>query len=63
VDFDLWIERSELSLVGFKVLASEVTDIDSTGAVVRELVGCSSAYADGRVCAYKFSWLVTGLAM
>lgn len=53
MDFDLWIEGSELSLVGFKVLTSEVTDIDSTGAIIRELVGCSSAYADGRICAYS----------
>jgi hypothetical protein len=39
--------------VCFEVVGCEVTDIDSTGAIVRELVDCGSAYADGRVCAYS----------
>lgn len=49
-----WIQGLNLTLVSCEMRVGKVTDVDSFGAVVRELVGAGTANPVGRVCSYLF---------
>ena len=46
---DVWIEGLELSFVDRKILVAEVTYIYRTSAILSELMGGSTANAEGRI--------------
>lgn len=52
MDVDFGVEGIELSLMNGKEFIGEIAEEDSTGTIVRELVGTGTADAEGRIGAF-----------
>ena len=55
MDFDFRVKGFELSFMHGEVLIVEVAHVNGSSAILSELMGCRTAYAEGRIRSCEWS--------